>query len=212
LARFQPVFWYNSSGKTVPGIWRIVLKRVWLGIVGVMLAWLVVFSSRPAPAAAVGLIQEVSATPSASLSTGSPSDLTGTPATPTFPPEPTLSGSPGPNLFRTEDAAMWGAFVTPAVSQTLPATRTPTVTRTATVTLTPTSTATVTPTFTPTPTGPTATTTATPTTTFTPTLTPLPRPAAQSLDWKMFGIGLGLPLLVVLVAGALVALLRPKKG
>ena len=189
----------------------MVLKQIWLLVVGVMLAWLVSFSSRPAPVVAVGLAQEASVTPSATLSMGTPADLSVTPPTPTFPPEPTLSVSPGPNLFRTEDAAMWGAFVTPAGSQTLPATRTPTVTRTATVTPTPTATATATFTFTPSPTGPTATTTATPTLTYTPTLTPLPGAARQDLDWKMFSLGVGLPLLVAVIAG-LVMLLRARKG
>lgn len=178
------------------------MKRVWLVLIGGMLVWLVGFNSRPVPVAAALAAQEASPTPSATLP-GVP------PGTPTFPSEPTLSVSPGPNLFRTEDAAMWGSFVTAAASQTLPATRTPTVTRTATVTATATATATATQTFTPSPTGPTATPTATATITPTVTQTPLPGAVSPGLDWKMFSLGLGVPV-VLAAAAVLLAALRRK--
>lgn len=177
-----------------------------------LLAGLAVLSSRPAPAAARRLIQgsaypvQVTLLPflSETPGFGLTPDLVAT----LFAPEPTLAVTLGPNLFRTEDAAMLEAFATPASSQTLPATRTPTASRTSTVTRTPTPTFTATLIFTPTATGVTATSTASATITVAPAV---PGSQRQTMDWKVFGIGFSIPLLVVVVGALALIIARGRQ-
>lgn len=190
---------------------RIVLKRMGLVVLVFFLAGLAVLGGRPGPAVASRLAQSTaypppgttSPLPTETLVFGETPNLTGTPDDFVFSPEPPLAGSAGPNLFKTEDAAIFDAFATLAGSQTLPATRTPTVTRTATSTRTPTATRTPTLTFTPSATGSTATPTASANPTAAVTLTAAPGATSRSMDWKVFGIGFSIPILVV-AAGALV--------
>lgn len=188
------------------------MKRMGLVVLVFFLAGLAVLGGRPGPAAASRLAQSTaypppgttSPLPTKTLVFGKTPDLTGTPGDFVFSPEPTtLAGSAGPNLFKTEDAAIFDAFATLAGSQTLPATRTPTVTRTSTSTRTPTATRTPTLTFTPSATGSTATPTASASPTEAVTLTAAPGATSRSMDWKVFGIGFSIPILVV-AAGALV--------
>lgn len=204
----------NRHAGTIRCVWRKAyrdLRRDWktkLRPIVLFIIAILVFASRPWPAAASMLLQSTAYPQPATASptvfqTRTEFATAETTGTAVF-PEPSLIVTTGPNIFLTEDAAIGAALATPAQSQTLPATRTATVTRSLTITRTPTPTLSPSHTFTPSATGPTATITVT-----------LMHPGGDSvvggrpLDWRVFVIGLSLPLLIVLVGAVVVRLGNP---